>query len=85
MSVCAETYTRGLATRKGSDFRVLFHLSPRYRVSLVIPGARLRGRWKCRLPVPLKNQSMHFMHSYIKCRKRWKGEIMSTKSHRAQH
>ncbi|KAJ1164478.1 hypothetical protein NDU88_004915 [Pleurodeles waltl] len=53
-SVCAETYSRCIATRKGSDFRVLLFLSPRYRVSRVILGARPRGRWECRLPVPPK-------------------------------
>ncbi|KAJ1162626.1 hypothetical protein NDU88_003094 [Pleurodeles waltl] len=59
---------RCFATRKGADFRFLFHLFSCYRVSLVIPGARPRGRWKCRLPVPLKALRSHASDDERFCR-----------------
>ncbi|KAJ1162627.1 hypothetical protein NDU88_003095 [Pleurodeles waltl] len=43
MNAFAETRIRCFATRKGADFRFLFHLFSRYRVSLVIPGTRPRA------------------------------------------
>ncbi|KAJ1106991.1 hypothetical protein NDU88_004389 [Pleurodeles waltl] len=49
LSACDETRFRCFATRKVADFRFSLHLLSRYRVFPVIPGARPRGRWKCRL------------------------------------